>query len=63
MGRRLRRFLLPAVVGLITSLANPAAAMVPYVFLPPPKGLEEAGLGIAEEAVQMLRLGQPEYAA
>jgi tetratricopeptide (TPR) repeat protein len=38
-------------------------AMVPYVFLPPPKGLEEAGLGIAEEAVQMLRLGQPEYAA
>lgn len=37
--------------------------MVPYVFLPEPKGLEEAGLGIAEEAVQMLRLGQPEYAA
>ncbi len=38
-------------------------AMVPYVFLPSQKGLQEAGLGIAEEAVQMLRLGQPEYAA
>jgi predicted Zn-dependent protease len=58
-----RRFFLPAILGLITGLAQPAMAMVPYVFLPPPKGLEEAGLGIAEEAVQMLRLGQPEYAA
>jgi tetratricopeptide (TPR) repeat protein len=38
-------------------------AMVPYVFLPSEKGLQAAGLGIAEEAVQMLRLGQPEYAA
>jgi tetratricopeptide (TPR) repeat protein len=37
--------------------------MVPYVFLPSQKGLQAAGLGIAEEAVQMLRLGQPEYAA
>jgi tetratricopeptide (TPR) repeat protein len=37
--------------------------MVPYVFLPSQKGLQDAGLGIAEEAVQMLRLGQPEYAA
>jgi tetratricopeptide (TPR) repeat protein len=37
--------------------------MVPYVFLPSAKGLQEAGLGIAEEAVQMLRMGQPEYAA
>ena len=63
MGPRLRRFVLPALLGLITGLAQPAMAMVPYVFLPPPKGLEEAGLGIAEEAVQMLRLGQPEYAA
>ena len=63
MGPRLRRFFLPAILGLITGLAQPAMAMVPYVFLPPPKGLEEAGLGIAEEAVQMLRLGQPEYAA
>jgi tetratricopeptide (TPR) repeat protein len=63
VGRRLRRILLPAIVGLITGLGNPAAAMVPYVFLPAAKGLEDAGLGIAEEAVQMLRLGQPEYAA
>jgi Flp pilus assembly protein TadD len=47
----------------MTGLGNPAIAMVPYVFLPSQKGLQEAGLGIAEEAVQMLRLGQPEYAA
>lgn len=38
-------------------------AMVPYVFLPSEKGLQDVGLGIAQEAVQMLRLGQPEYAA
>jgi len=63
VGPGVRRFFLPAILGLITGLAQPAMAMVPYVFLPPPKGLEEAGLGIAEEAVQMLRLGQPEYAA
>ncbi|MFM7642552.1 MAG: tetratricopeptide repeat protein [Cyanobium sp.] len=63
MGRRLRRFLLPAILGLITCLGHPSAAMVPYVFMPAPKSLEEAGLGIAEEALQMLRLGQPEYAA
>lgn len=63
MGRRLKGILLPAILGLIAGLANPASAMVPYVFLPAPKGLEEAGLGIAEEAVQMLRLGQADYAA
>ncbi len=63
MGRRLRRIVLPALVGLLTSLGTPSVAMVPYVFLPSQKGLQDAGLGIAEEAVQMLRLGQPEYAA
>ncbi|MFN9629725.1 MAG: tetratricopeptide repeat protein [Cyanobacteriota bacterium] len=65
MGRRLRRFIIPAILGmgLVTGLANPAFSMVPYVFLPSQKGLQDAGLGIAEEAVQMLRLGQPEYAA
>lgn len=63
MGRRLRRFVIPAVLGLLTALGNPAAAMVPFVFVPSEKGLQDAGLGIAEEAVQMLRLGQPEYAA
>jgi tetratricopeptide (TPR) repeat protein len=63
VGRRLRRFLLPALLGLLTGLGSPATAMVPYVFLPSQKGLQAAGLGIAEEAVQMLRLGQPEYAA
>lgn len=63
MGRRLRRFVIPAFLGLLTALGNPAAAMVPFVFVPSEKGLQDAGLGIAEEAVQMLRLGQPEYAA
>lgn len=62
MGCRLRRSALLAILGLMMGLGNPASAMVPYVFLPSPKGLEEAGLGIAEESVQMLRLGQPEYA-
>lgn len=63
VGRRLRRFVLPALLSLLTGLGTPAIAMVPYVFLPSQKGLQDAGLGIAEEAVQMLRLGQPEYAA
>jgi tetratricopeptide (TPR) repeat protein len=63
VGRRLRRIVLPAILGLLASMANPASAMVPYVFLPSAKGLQDAGLGIAEEAVQMLRMGQPEYAA
>ncbi|MFM1800313.1 MAG: hypothetical protein RLZZ117_2591 [Cyanobacteriota bacterium] len=63
VGRRLRRFLLPAILGLVTGLGTPAQAMIPYVFLPSQKGLQEAGLGIAGEAVQMLRLGQAEYAA
>ena len=51
------------MLAVIAGLGTPALAMVPYVFLPPAKGLQEAGLGIAEEAVQMLRMGQPEYAA
>lgn len=63
MGLRLRRLLPLIVLALTTGLGHPVRAMVPYVFLPQPKGLQEAGLGIAEEAVQMLRLGQPEYAA
>jgi tetratricopeptide (TPR) repeat protein len=63
VGRRLGRYFLPAILTLATGLGLPASAMVPYVFLPAAKGLEEAGLGIAEEAVQMLRLGQPESAA
>jgi tetratricopeptide (TPR) repeat protein len=63
VGRRLRRIVLPAILALLTSTANPASAMVPYVFLPSAKGLQDAGLGIAEEAVQLLRMGQPEYAA
>jgi tetratricopeptide (TPR) repeat protein len=54
---------MPAILAMITTVANPAAAMVPYVFLPSAKTLEETGLGIGEDAAQLLRLGQPEYAA
>jgi tetratricopeptide (TPR) repeat protein len=37
--------------------------MVPYVFLPRPGELQEAGLGIAQAAARLLRLGQAEDAA
>jgi cytochrome c-type biogenesis protein CcmH/NrfG len=44
-------------------LAPPAQALVPFVYLPPAKDLEGAGLGIAQAATRLLRLGQAEDAA
>lgn len=41
----------------------PARALVPYVYVPPTKELEGAGLGIAQAAARLLRLGQAEDAA
>jgi tetratricopeptide (TPR) repeat protein len=41
----------------------PARALVPYVYLPADKELEGAGLGIAQAAARLLRLGQAEDAA
>jgi len=43
--------------------APSARAMVPYVFLPRPGELQEAGLGIAQASARLLRLGQADDAA
>jgi tetratricopeptide (TPR) repeat protein len=37
--------------------------MVPYVYVPPARDLEAAGLGIAQAAARLLRIGQVEEAA
>jgi tetratricopeptide (TPR) repeat protein len=52
-----------ATSGFILSSAAPARALVPYVLLPSPANLEGAGLGIAQAAARLLRLGQAEDAA
>jgi len=45
-------------------LPAPAAlALIPYVYLPSSKELEASGLGIAQAATRLLRLGQAEDAA
>ena len=49
-------------VGLIGA-GNPARALVPYVYLPPAREMEGAGLGIAQAAARLLRMGQAEDAA
>ena len=41
----------------------PARALVPYVYIPPAKEMRGAGLGIAQAAARLLRLGQAEDAA
>ena len=41
----------------------PARALVPYVYLPLARDLEGAGLGIAQAASRLLRMGQAEEAA
>jgi hypothetical protein len=43
--------------------ARPARALVPYVYLPKNEELEGAGMGIAQAAARLLRLGQAEDAA
>ena len=43
--------------------AAPARALVPYIYLPQSRELEGAGLGIAQAAARLLRLGQAEDAA
>ena len=49
--------------GLGLSAPPPARALVPYVPLPSAANLEGAGLGIAQAAARLLRLGQAEEAA
>jgi len=56
--------LLGAALGTgLIALGNPARALVPYVYLPPAKEMEAAGLGIAQAAARLLRMGQAEDAA
>jgi cytochrome c-type biogenesis protein CcmH/NrfG len=47
----------------VVAETRPARALVPYVYLPKEKELEGAGLGIAQAATRLLRLGQAEDAA
>ena len=54
---------LPLVVGFGLGSAPAAQAQVPYVFIPAPQYLEAAGLGIAQSAVRLLRIGQAQEAA
>lgn len=75
MAQRARRQgLTPAVGQLVMSLLSagvlvsvtcltPARAMVPYVYVPRAQELEGAGLGIAQAAARLLRLGQAADAA
>ena len=53
----------PMALGLIIAPLQPARALVPYVYTPRPVELEGAGLGIAQAAARLLRMGQAEDAA
>lgn len=53
----------PMALGLILGPATPARALVPYVYIPRPAELEGAGLGIAQAAARLLRMGQADDAA
>ena len=67
-GRRPGSWLLGAALalplaGAVLSETPAARAIVPYVYLPKSGELQEAGLGIAQAAARLLRLGQAEDAA
>ena len=53
----------PLVLGALLAIPRPAQALVPYVLVPGNRDLEAAGLGIAQAAARLLRLGQAEDAA
>ena len=66
--RGILRLLAPGLLGAalgtgLIALGNPARALVPYVYLPPAREMEAAGLGIAQAAARLLRMGQAEDAA
>lgn len=73
MAARWLKALAPAAAALSLSVTGPlltealspqaAKAMVPYVLLPSRNNLEGAGLGIAQAAARLLRLGQADDAA
>lgn len=62
------RLIAPLSSAMIAALAlvtqtQPAQALVPYVYVPPVEELAGAGLGIAQAASRLLRLGQVDDAA
>lgn len=54
---------LPLAAAVLLTGAAPARALVPYVYLPPTREMQAAGLGIAQAAARLLRLGQADDAA
>lgn len=69
-GRGVGRWALGLLIGLAAPIGfelagplAPARALVPYVVVPASRELEGAGLGIAQAAARLLRLGQAEDAA
>ena len=50
-------------LGLVLAQGLPARALVPYVYVPQRQELEGAGLGIAQAAARLLRMGQATDAA
>ena len=52
----------PLMLSALTAV-QPAKALVPYVAVPAERNLEGAGLGIAQAAARLLRIGQAEDAA
>jgi tetratricopeptide (TPR) repeat protein len=63
MAARWLKVLAAAPLMLSALSAGPARALVPYVVVPSEQNLEGAGLGIAQAAARLLRLGQAEDAA
>jgi len=63
MAARWLKVLAAAPLMLSALSAAPAHALVPYVVVPSERNLEGAGLGIAQAAARLLRLGQAEDAA
>ena len=63
MAARWLKVLAAAPLMLSALSAAPARALVPYVVVPSEQNLEGAGLGIAQAAARLLRLGQAEDAA
>jgi tetratricopeptide (TPR) repeat protein len=63
MAARWLKVLAAAPLMLSALSAAPAQALVPYVVVPSEQGLEGAGLGIAQAAARLLRIGQAEDAA
>jgi tetratricopeptide (TPR) repeat protein len=53
----------PLALALVVGNAPAALALVPYVYVPRSQELEAAGLGIAQAATRLLRLGQAEDAS